>query len=282
MSTGLVLLAATPLGDARDASPRLVQALGEADVIAAEDTRRVRALAAALGVGLAARVISHYDAVEQARVPALLDAVRSGRTVLVVTDAGMPTVSDPGFRLVTAAATAGIPVSCLPGPSAVTAALAVSGLPSDRFCFEGFAPRKSGDRRRWLAALATEPRTCVFFEAPHRLGTTLHEACELLGAHRSAVVCRELTKPFEQIRRGTVGELADWARDGVRGEVTVLLAGAPAPEPPAPAELVPVVAERVEAGQRLKDAVSAVAAEHGVAKRALYDAALAARAQQGQ
>jgi 16S rRNA (cytidine1402-2'-O)-methyltransferase len=271
---GALVLAATPLGDARDASPRLVAALGTADVVAAEDTRRLRALAAALHVTVSGRIVSHYDAVEAARIPALLSAIRSGATVLVVTDAGMPVVSDPGFRLVAACVQQGLRVTCLPGPSAVTTALAVSGLPSDRFCFEGFPPRRDGPRRRWLASLAAEQRTCVFFESPHRLAATLAEAVEVLGAEREAVVCRELTKPYEEIRRGGLAALAEWAADGVRGEITVVLAGAPEPGPPEVADLLDEVSARVASGQRLKDAVAAVAAGHGVSKRDLYQAAV--------
>lgn len=272
--SGVLVLAATPLGDSRDASPRLVEALGSADVVAAEDTRRLRALAAALQVRVRGRIVSHYDAVEAARVPALLGEIRDGATVLVVTDAGMPSVSDPGFRLVAACVGAGLPVSCLPGPSAVTTALAVSGLPCDRFCFEGFPPRRSGPRRRWLAGLAAEPRTCVFFESPHRLAATLGEAAEILGADRAAAVCRELTKPYEEIRRGGLEALAQWAADGVRGEVTVVVSGAPPEGPPEMVELVGEVSERVATGERLKDAVAAVARERGVPKRELYQAAV--------
>ena len=270
----MLVLAATPLGDSRDASPRLVAALGSADVVAAEDTRRLRALAAALGVTVRGRIVSHYDAVEAARIPALLAAIRGGSTVLLVTDAGMPAVSDPGFRLVSACVAHGLRVSCLPGPSAVTTALALSGLPSDRFCFEGFPPRRAGPRQRWLAGLAAEGRTWVFFESPHRLAATLAEAAEILGAQRCAAVCRELTKPYEEIRRGGLGALAQWAAEGVRGEITVVVAGAPLADPPNIAGLVNEVTERVATGERLKDAVTAVATEHGVPKRDLYQAAL--------
>jgi 16S rRNA (cytidine1402-2'-O)-methyltransferase len=252
----------------------LVDALGSADVVAAEDTRRLRALAAALGVTVRGRVVSHYDAVEAARVPALLAQIRGGATVLVVTDAGMPVVSDPGFRLVSASVREGLRVTCLPGPSAVTTALAVSGLPCDRFCFEGFPPRRDGLRRRWLAGLAGEARTCVFFESPHRLAATLAEAAEVLGADRCAAVCRELTKPYEEVRRGALGELAEWAAGGVRGEITVVLAGAPPSSPPGVADLVEEVGERVASGQRLKDAVADVATAYGVPKRDLYQAAV--------
>ncbi|MGH3765996.1 MAG: 16S rRNA (cytidine(1402)-2'-O)-methyltransferase [Pseudonocardiaceae bacterium] len=273
----MLVLAATPLGDSRDASPRLLEALGNADLVAAEDTRRLRALASALGVTVRGRIISHYDAVEVARIPVVLEAIRGGATVLVVTDAGMPVVSDPGFRLVSACVAQGLRVTCLPGPSAVTTALAVSGLPSDRFCFEGFPPRREGPRRRWLAGLAAERRTCVFFESPHRLAATLAEAAEVLGAQRCAAVCRELTKTYEEVRRGGLGELAQWAAGGVRGEITVVLAGAPLADPPDAADLVGEVTERVAAGERLKEAVAVVAVEYGIPKRELYQAAVDSR-----
>lgn len=277
--SGRLVLAATPLGDSRDASTRLRAALAEADVIAAEDTRRLRALAAALGVHVTAKVLSHYDAVEERRLPGLLDDVRAGRTVLVVTDAGMPVVSDPGYRLVAAAAAAGLPVTCLPGPSAVTTALVLSGLPCERFCFEGFAPRRDGERRRWLATLVAEPRATVFFESPHRLAETLRAAVEVVGGSRAAAVCRELTKKHEEVLRGSLSELAEWAAEGpVRGEITVVLAGAAPSTAPAVESLVDAVAERVTDGERLKDAVAAVAEAAGVPKRDLYNAALSARA----
>ena len=270
----MLVLAATPLGDARDASVRLREAIATADVVAAEDTRRFRALAAALDVPVRGTVLSHYDAVETARLPRLLDDVRAGRTVLVVTDAGMPAVSDPGYRLVAAAAAEDLPITCLPGPSAVTTALVLSGLPCDRFCFEGFAPRKGGERSRWLAQLVSEPRAVVFFESPHRLGETLRAAVEVLGPDRAAAVCRELTKTYEEVRRGPLAELAEWAQGEVRGEITVVLAGAAPTEAPPVESLVPAVQERVAEGERLKDAVAAVAQAAGVPKRELYNATL--------
>ncbi|MER7080573.1 16S rRNA (cytidine1402-2'-O)-methyltransferase [Saccharopolyspora kobensis] len=276
MDSGTLLLAATPLGDVRDASARLIEALGTADVVAAEDTRRVRALASALDVVPTGKVVSYYEGVETARAPMLLDALREGRTVLLVTDAGMPSVSDPGYRLVTACVAEQLPVTCLPGPSAVTTALAVSGLPSDRFCFEGFPPRKQGERRRWFGRLAAEERTCVFFEAPHRLADALADAAEVLGGQRRAAVCRELTKTYEEIRRGGLAELAAWAAEGVRGEITVVLGGAE-PEAADPADLVEQVEQRAAEGVRLKDAVAEVAELAGVRKKELYDAVLAAR-----
>ena len=276
---GRLVLAATPLGDARDASERLREAIGTADVIAAEDTRRFRSLAAALQIPVRAKVVSHYDAVEATRLPGLLDDVRAGRTVLVVTDAGMPAVSDPGYRLVAAAAAADLPLTCLPGPSAVTTALVLSGLPCERFCFEGFAPRRSGERGRWLAELATERRAVVFFESPHRLADTLRAAADVLGPDRRAAVCRELTKRYEEVLRGTLAELADWAApDGaVRGEITVVLDGAAPSTAPTVESLIDAVTERVADGERLKDAVAAVATAAGVRKNDLYNAALAAR-----
>ncbi|MGH3518893.1 MAG: 16S rRNA (cytidine(1402)-2'-O)-methyltransferase [Haloechinothrix sp.] len=275
---GRLVLAATPLGDARDASARLIEALATADVIAAEDTRRTRSLAAALNVTPTGRVVSFYDAVETSRIPALLDAVRGGQTVLLVTDAGMPSVSDPGYRLVSACVAEDLAITCLPGPSAVTTALALSGLAPDRFCFEGFAPRKPGERRRFLEALAAEPRTSVFFESPHRLAGLLEEAVRLLGRDRRAAVCRELTKTYEEVRRGTLAELAAWAAGGVRGEITVVLAGAVAREVGV-SDLIADVRARVDAGARLKVVAAEVAAEHGVSKKDLYDAVLEARKQ---
>ncbi|GAY12677.1 16S rRNA (cytidine(1402)-2'-O)-methyltransferase [Pseudonocardia sp. N23] len=274
---GRLVLAATPLGDARDASVRLREALAEADIVAAEDTRRLRSLVAALGVTVSGKVVSHYDSVEAARLPGLLDAIRSGATVLVVTDAGMPAVSDPGYRLVAAAAAEELPITCLPGPSAVTTALVLSGLPCERFCFEGFPPRRSGERRRWLAELATERRATVFFESPHRLVDTLREAAEVLGGDRAAAVCRELTKKYEEVVRGSLTELAEWATGEVRGEITVVLAGAAPSEAPSIESLLPEVEARVAEGERLKDAVAVVAGATGVPKRDLYNAALAAR-----
>ncbi|ORV83011.1 16S rRNA methyltransferase [Mycobacterium interjectum] len=276
MTSGRLLLGATPLGQPSDASPRLIDALARADVVAAEDTRRLRVLAKALGVGITGRVVSLYDRVEATRVPGLVDAMNAGATVLVVSDAGMPLISDPGYRLVAACVAAGVPVTCLPGPSAVTTALAVSGLPSERFCFEGFAPRKKSARRTWFAALADERRTCVFFESPRRLAACLRDAVEELGGARRAVVCRELTKVHEEVVRGTLEELAAWADDGVLGEITVVLAGA---TPRADLEsLVAEVQTLVAGGVRVKDACSEVAAGHpDVRTRQLYDAVLQSR-----
>ena len=270
------MLAATPIGDVADASPAMVAALVGADVIAAEDTRRLRDLCRRLGVQTTARVVSYFDGNEASRVGVLMDALRAGERVVVATDAGMPSVSDPGFRVVQAAIAEGIRVTAVPGPSAVLTALAVSGLPTDRFCFEGFASRKAGERSRALAALAREERTMVFFEAPHRLADFLADARDALGADRPAAVCRELTKTYEEVVRGTLAELAEWATGEVRGELTVVVAGATGPAGSVEDAVAEVLA-RVEAGERFKSAVAEVAAASGLAKNELYEAALAAR-----
>lgn len=277
MTPGKLLIGATPLGQPSDASARLITALRTADIVAAEDTRRVRGLAQSLGVQPSGRILSFFDQNEASRVPGLVEEIAAGATVLVVSDAGMPLINDPGYRLVAACAEADLPVSCLPGPSAVTTALAVSGLASDRFCFEGFAPRKHAARLAWLQTLAAEPRTSVFFESPRRLGDTLRDAVEVLGPERRAVVCRELTKTHEEIRRGTLAELAEWAADGVLGEITVVLAGGtPTVELP---DLVAEVEELVADGIRVKDACAQVIAANPGApsRRELYDAVLRAR-----
>ncbi|WBP95008.1 16S rRNA (cytidine(1402)-2'-O)-methyltransferase [Mycolicibacterium neoaurum] len=276
-SDGRLLLGATPLGQPGDASARLVRAMATADVIAAEDTRRARTLASALEVTPAGRLLSLFDQNEASRVPMLVDEIAAGATVLLISDAGMPLINDPGYRLVTACVQTGLTVSCLPGPSAVTTALAVSGLPADRFCFEGFSPRKQVARRNWLTGLSAEARTCVFFESPRRLADTLTDAVDTLGGDRRAVVCRELTKTHEEIRRGTLAELADWAAGGVLGEITVVLAGA---TPTADLDtLVAQVAELVDGGMRVKDACAQVVAANPGApsKRELYDAVLKSR-----
>ncbi|HEV7206292.1 MAG TPA: 16S rRNA (cytidine(1402)-2'-O)-methyltransferase [Jatrophihabitans sp.] len=275
---GTVILAATPLGQAGDASARLRAALASVPIIAAEDTRRLHRLCTDLEVTPTGRVVSFFDANESGRVPQLLEALRAGEDVLVVTDAGMPSVSDPGYRLVAAAVAEGLPVTCLPGPSAVTTALAVSGLPVDRFCFEGFLPRKPGERRRALEALAAEPRTMVFFEAPHRLGAALADLRDAFGPDRPAAVCRELTKTYEEVRRGGLGELAGWAAGDVRGEITVVVAGAVAgADESNPADLAAEVAAREAAGQPRKEAIAEVARARGVPKRAVFDAVVAAK-----
>jgi 16S rRNA (cytidine1402-2'-O)-methyltransferase len=275
----MLILAATPIGQVADASSRLAQALASADVVAAEDTRRLGRLAGELGVEIAGRIVSYFEGNEERRTPELAAALREGSTVVLVTDAGMPSVSDPGYRLVVAAIEADVPVTAIPGPSAVLTALAVSGLPVDRFCFEGFPPRKAGERARALAELAAERRTMVFFESPHRTETSLRAMADAFGDGRPAAVCRELTKTYEEVKRGPLKDLAEWAVDGVRGEITVVVEGAPesGPSDLDPAELVRRVQVREEAGERRKEAIVAVAAEVGLPKRDVFDAVVAAK-----
>jgi 16S rRNA (cytidine1402-2'-O)-methyltransferase len=273
-----VILAGVPLGNPGDASTRLREALGSAAVIAAEDTRRLRRLCTDLGVTPTGRIVSFFDQNEVARVPQLLEMLAAGDDVLVVTDAGMPSVSDPGYRLVVAAVDAGYGVTALPGPSAVTTALALSGLPCDRFCFEGFLPRKAGERQRAAAALAREPRTLVFFEAPHRLAESLADLAGAFGAERSAAVCRELSKTYEEVKRATLGELAEWAAGDVRGEITLVVAGYVADETAMlPADLAAAVAVREAAGQPRKEAIAEVARGLNVPKREVFDAVVGAK-----
>jgi 16S rRNA (cytidine1402-2'-O)-methyltransferase len=273
--SGVLVLAATPIGRVADAPPRLAEELAGADVVAAEDTRRLRRLCTDLGVRLTGRVVSYFEGNESARTPALVEALLDGQRVLLVTDAGMPSVSDPGYRLVVAAVDRDIAVTSIPGPSAVLAALAVSGLPVDRFCFEGFLPRKAGERARRLAALRHEQRTMVFFEAPHRTAATLAAMAEVFGPGRRGAVCRELTKTHEEVRRAGLAELAAWAADGVRGEVTLVLEGADADAVDVstdPASLASAVAEEEAVGSSRKEAIAEVARRAGMPKRAVYDA----------
>ncbi|MER7009080.1 16S rRNA (cytidine(1402)-2'-O)-methyltransferase [Dactylosporangium sp. NPDC000555] len=271
----LILLGA-PLGNPDDASPRLREILATADVIAAEDTRRLGRLAQHLGVEITGRLVSYFEGNEDRRTPELADLLAQGLTVAVVTDGGMPSVSDPGFRLVRAAIARGVPVTAAPGPSAVVTALAVSGLPCDRFCFEGFPPRKPGERRAYLASLADEPRTLVFFESPHRIADTLQDMALAFGDDRPAALCRELTKTYEEIRRGTLALLAADA-ETARGEITLVVAGAPpvTAERPSDAALAAEVAALVAAGADRKQATLEVAKRHGLAKREVYAAVIA-------
>ena len=277
------MLAATPLGNIGDASPRLIELLASADVIAAEDTRRLHRLMSDLGVTPTGRIVSYFEGNEIARTDSLVQAAIEGSVIAVVTDAGMPSVSDPGYRLVADAVAAGVSVTIVPGPSAVLAALAVSGLPVDRFCFEGFLPRKGGERSTRLAQLAAEPRTMVFFEAPHRIEATLRAMAESFGTDRTAAVCRELTKTYEEVKRGGLGELADWAAEGVRGEITVVVSGASESEQREASGLVTAedwvaaVTSREADGEDRKVAIGAVAKEAGVPRREVYAAVVAAK-----
>ena len=272
-AAGVLVLAATPIGRVEDASPRLAAELRGADVVAAEDTRRLRRLATDLEVEIPGRVVSYFEGNEHIRTASLLQSLVKGDRVVLVTDAGMPSVSDPGYRLVTAAIERGVTITSVPGPSAVLTALAVSGLPVDRFCFEGFLPRKPGERSRRLEALGLEERTLVFFEAPHRTHATLKSMRDVFGGERRGAVCRELTKTHEEVRRGSLADLVDWAEPGVRGEVTIVLEGTSAPAPVTDrATLAALVSEEEEAGATRKEAILDVSRRCGVPKRVVYDA----------
>lgn len=276
----MLILAATPIGQAKDASARLMKALESADIIAAEDTRRLRRLAADLDVTIRGRVVSHFDGNERRRTDDLIEHLRAGRSVLVVTDAGMPSVSDPGHRITAAAIAEDIPVRVLPGPSAVLAALAVSGLPIDRFCFEGFLPRKDGERDRALARLAAEERAMVFFESPRRTQTTLNAMAAAFGPERRAAVCRELTKTHEETARGTLQELIDWAqtKDEILGEITIVIAGADQKKDEFTIEeLARMVEEERASGMSRRDAVDRVTKLTGAPRKQVYAAAHGAR-----
>ncbi len=276
---GRLVLVGAPLGNIGDASQRLRDALTTADVIAAEDTRRLHRLAHDLDVTINGRIVSYFEGNEERRTPELVATLLGGATVAVVTDGGMPSVSDPGYRLVRAAVDAGVPVTCAPGPSAVTTALALSGLPCDRFCFEGFLPRKPGERTSHLAELANESRTMVFFEAPHRIAATLAALAVAFGPDRPGAVCRELTKTYEEVRRAPLGALATWAAEGEpRGEITVVVAGAPvAAARPSDGDLLSAVAAREAAGTHRKEAIAEVASEYGLPKRDVYNLVVAAK-----
>jgi len=272
---GRVVLAATPIGSSVDASDNLRAVLAGAPVVAAEDTRRLHTLLRRLGIRTRARVVSYFEGNEAARTDELLEELLAGNNVVVATDAGMPSVSDPGYRLVSAAVQEGLEVTCVPGPSAVLTALAVSGLPVDRFCFEGFLPRSAGPRRRRLQELAAEPRTMVFFEAPHRLADFLADCAQALGDQRPAAVCRELTKPHEEVVRGGLAELAGWAQEHARGEICVVVQGAP--EQADGQDALALVQQRIAEGEKLSAAVAEVAQLTGANRKQLYQAALDAR-----
>nr|BFF23956.1 16S rRNA (cytidine(1402)-2'-O)-methyltransferase [Glycomyces mayteni] len=274
------MLLGAPLGNPEDASSRLRTELGRADVIAAEDTRRLRRLLSELDVVPGAQITSYFEANEAGRTDTLLEQLREGKRVAVITDGGMPSVSDPGFRLVRAAIDAGVPVTCAPGASAVTTALALSGMPCDRFCFEGFAPRKDGERRRLFGDLAEEKRTMVFFESPRRVADTLRAMSETFGPDRPVALCRELTKTHEEIRRGTLAELAEGAEaDPPRGEITLVLSGWTGPDASeaTPEAMAAAVAALEDAGTDRKTAMKEVAVRFGVTRRDVYDAVLTAR-----
>ncbi|MEX3611296.1 16S rRNA (cytidine(1402)-2'-O)-methyltransferase [Rothia sp. LK2588] len=275
---GVLVLGGTPIGNLADATDRLKHYLATADVIAVEDTRTLRRLASGLDVQTRGRVVTNHDHNEAARSAQIVEAVEAGQVVLLLSDAGMPTVSDPGFAAAAAVADADLPVTVAPGPSAVLSALAVSGLPTGRFTFEGFLARKGSDRTQRLKSLQDEQRTMVFFESPHRTAATLADFVEYFGPERRAVVCRELTKLHEEVLRGTLAELQRWAEEHeVRGEIAIVVAGAKEPTPEAVENLTEAVEELVAKGVRLKAAAGQVAEAHGVSKRDLYQAVLAAR-----
>lgn len=273
------MLAATPIGSHRDASPALVEALATADIVAAEDTRLFAKLARRVGADVSGRVVSYFEGNEEARTAELVAAIADGQRVVLATDAGMPMVSDPGYRLVTACVDRGLRVTAIPGPSAVLTALAVSGLATDRFCFEGFLPRKQAARKQRLKELVTERRTMIFFEAPHRVSEFLADASEVLGGDRRAAVCRELTKPHEEVVRGELSHLLDWALAGVRGEVTIVVAGSAAAEV-SPQEALSLVMDRVRGGVKLSNAARDVSKATGVDRKLLYEAAVTTRAEE--
>ena len=275
--SGVLFLAATPIGNSRDASQRLVEILQTADIVAAEDSRRAVRLLRDLGITAPGRIISFYDAVEEAKSTELISALTSGQNVVVISDAGMPTVSDPGYRIVQHAIDAGIQVRVLPGPSAVLAALSVSGLATDRFTFEGFLNRKSGARQKELSQLQHETRTMIFFEAPHRLAETIDDMSAIFGPSRRAVICRELTKTHEEIVRGTFSELIIWCQREILGEITLVVSGAQQIESVDPLQWVALVEERVALGISPRDAISDVALELNVPKREVYDAVISHR-----
>ena len=269
-----LILAATPLGNPGDASPRLKSAIESASIIAAEDSRRFHRLCADIQVTFTARVLSFFEGNEEDRTRELIAELKTGATVLVVSDAGMPTISDPGFRLMRDAITEGIEVSVIPGPSAVTMAVALSGLPTDRFSFEGFPPRTAGARLATFEKLRFEERTMVFFEAPHRLADSLVDAVNVFGAERLGAICREMTKRYEETIRGNLGELSAWATaNEVLGEITLVIAGAVTDSASmTAADMVGRVREFEAAGMDRKSAIATVADEFGIAKRLVYAA----------
>ena len=273
---GVIALAATPIGNLADATPRLLSAFEQADLIASEDTRRTGLLRERLGITRRAPLVSCHEHNEADKAEQIVSCAADGQRVLLVTDAGMPTVSDPGYVIVQAAIKRGIPLTVLPGPSAPLLALALSGLPTDRFCFEGFLPRKSAALRQRLEQLAGEERTMIFLESPRRLAASLSALAQIFGAERPAAVCRELTKIHEEVWRGSIGELKDKA-PGVRGEIVLVVAGASPRAPLEEAEAVKLVLDRVETGQRLKDAAKAVAVQSGLSAKVLYNRILAER-----
>ena len=274
-----LLIAATPLGNPDDASARLIAAIASAQIIAAEDSRRFHRLASDLNVKFSATIISFFEGNEEERTGEVLSLLKEGKEVLLISDAGMPTISDPGFKLIRAAIGEGIALTVLPGPSAVTTAIALSGFPTDRFAFEGFAPRTSGAREKFYEELRFESRTTVFFEAPHRLVDSLATAEKVLGSDREICICRELTKQYEEIVRMSLGDAVKWSQSKeMLGEITIVLAGVEAiAQAKSEAEIVARVRSLESVGMERKAAISAVADEMGIPKRLIFDAMVAAK-----
>ena len=274
-----LVLAGVPLGNPGDASARLITAIKSASIIAAEDSRRFQRLCQDLEISASGKILSFFEGNEEERTEQLLNELKNGSDVLVVTDAGMPTVSDPGFKLVRAAVEANIPVEVLPGPSAVTTALALSGLPTDRFCFEGSVPRTQGAREKFFGKLKFEERTIVFFEAPHRLLETLETATNALGKDRKAALCREMTKTYEETVRGTLGHIKDWANSKeILGEITIVIDGAiQGAKEISQQSIIDAVKKLESVGMDRKEAIAAVAEELDLPKREVFDAMVAAK-----
>jgi len=279
MSGGQLILAATPLGNVLDASPRLKQTLTEADLIAAEDTRKAKRLIQDLNLDIKAPIISFFEENEIEKIPELINKLKQGSKIVVISDAGTPAISDPGFKLVRSAVSENIPVEVLPGPSAVTTALALSGLPTDRFCFEGFVPRTQGAREKFFDNLKYENRTIVFFEAPHRLLETLEVATSTLGKERKAALCREMTKTYEETVRGTLREIQEWANSKeILGEITIVISGAEADAKEFTQQMIIDAVRKLEnVGMERKEAIAAVALELDLPKREVFDAMVAAK-----
>ena len=276
----MLILACGPLGNAGDTTSRVKSALERVPYIAAEDSRKLARLTSDLAIRYTGKVISYFEGNEIERLGQLTEILLSGQDLLVITDAGAPGISDPGYRLIRAAIDNQIPIEVLPGPSAVTTALLLSGLPTDRFCFEGFSPRTSGARKSWYENLLLEERTIVFFEAPHRLRESLGDALEILGPARRVTICREMTKRYEESERGTLEELVAWSNEGeILGEITIVLAGFdPATITYSAAELVQMVLARESAGEPRKDAIAAIAKELDLPKRLVFDAMVGSKA----